>query len=810
MALRLAELELQISKMAHQNKVEHQHQRQQEASADASKDSVAVEKRWGRPSTGESSSASASEATKRGNDASALNSFVSQSISQILDQVAPSKTNREPTLPPLSKGEYSARANSATTMSKAGETTTALRSALKSTSPPSVSLNCTCGCQEEIKAWRSRCAYAENQITLTEMRCEKTNIILEGYKIKWSQWKERIVREQYQRRMKAALSPQAAQYMSPGGSTQLGQAQAQQLLRQRSAHSVYPTREDTKRARFGIEESETSQQRRETTERNTLFNQFNSGLQKNQVRPRRSSLANSLQLGMGSANEPHVIFDDQEDSNSSPHQDDLRLQRSRELVVDSEEQADKSNECASQPMSPTFPSDLALLRRRQMHSEPEDDDDYGEGNEDGESHEYESVSPATRASQTRNQRRTPLNNNHDKPTILQQHQQRRQSVVNADNSEASLNVQSDRSSPSIFDDAEFLVSYRRPPVGNAGQSSTGEDEQAVAGEVDTAAASQTPPSRGRRQNPAADTLDTRINAGGAADHGMSPISHRPRIFVPETPVELQGITPKRKNELLGNAAEPTSPEQTRSLLQPVPEIIMIDLYEPAQPQPQLQAQPLSQAFVGELDKENVAPLPGCDSERGPDTDAEKEGDDESTESRVEQGARHGDPGRGESSNAPEQLRLHQQQPQLRQSVTNTNAPGERIFNFTERNKDKRKQMHGHDCACCRRFYELTGPLPLPDGYNSFFTPAPRPGEKEIWEKSAEERLQDRIQQISKHRVQHETPLTPPGFWDTDFPPTQDRVEWDRVAEERRDRKKQRTTHQQQQQRQQQQQQRRKQ
>ncbi|ORZ22793.1 DNA repair protein endonuclease SAE2/CtIP C-terminus-domain-containing protein, partial [Lobosporangium transversale] len=108
-----------------------------------------------------------------------------------------------------------------------------------------------------------------------------------------------------------------------------------------------------------------------------------------------------------------------------------------------------------------------------------------------------------------------------------------------------------------------------------------------------------------------------------------------------------------------------------------------------------------------------------------------------------------------------------------------------------RRKDKRKQMHGHDCACCRRFYELTGPLPLPDGYNTFFTPAPRPGEKEVWEKTAEERLQDRIQQISRHRVHHESPMTPPGFWDTDFPLTPDRLEWDRIADERRDRKKQR-------------------
>lgn len=85
-------------------------------------------------------------------------------------------------------------------------------------------------------------------------------------------------------------------------------------------------------------------------------------------------------------------------------------------------------------------------------------------------------------------------------------------------------------------------------------------------------------------------------------------------------------------------------------------------------------------------------------------------------------------------------------------------------------------------------------MPLPDGYNAFFTPAPRPGQKEVWEQTSEERLQDRIQQVSRHRVQHETPLTPPGFWDTDFPLTPERIEWDRIAEERKARKKQRLAH----------------
>ncbi|KAF9313714.1 hypothetical protein BG003_004897 [Podila horticola] len=114
-----------------------------------------------------------------------------------------------------------------------------------------------------------------------------------------------------------------------------------------------------------------------------------------------------------------------------------------------------------------------------------------------------------------------------------------------------------------------------------------------------------------------------------------------------------------------------------------------------------------------------------------------------------------------------------------------------VFNETERRKDKRKHMHASDCACCRRFYQLTGPLPLPDGYNSFFTPAPRPGQPEVWEQTPQQRLNQRIQTVSRHRVQYVAPATPPGYWDTDFPATPDRQEWDRIALERKNRKKQR-------------------
>ncbi|KAF9428999.1 hypothetical protein BGZ94_000180 [Podila epigama] len=134
---------------------------------------------------------------------------------------------------------------------------------------------------------------------------------------------------------------------------------------------------------------------------------------------------------------------------------------------------------------------------------------------------------------------------------------------------------------------------------------------------------------------------------------------------------------------------------------------------------------------------------------------------------------------------------HARQDLTVQKSTAEAKPVEHIYNYTERRKDKRKQMHASDCPCCQRFYEITGPLPLPDGYNAFFTPAPKPGQLEVWEETEREQLDRRIQTVSRHRVQHEVPLTPPGYWDTQFPPTPERREWDRIANERRHRKKQR-------------------
>ncbi|KAI8587170.1 hypothetical protein BDZ88DRAFT_454333 [Geranomyces variabilis] len=75
-----------------------------------------------------------------------------------------------------------------------------------------------------------------------------------------------------------------------------------------------------------------------------------------------------------------------------------------------------------------------------------------------------------------------------------------------------------------------------------------------------------------------------------------------------------------------------------------------------------------------------------------------------------------------------------------------------------RNKDARRMMHAVDCPCCRDFYAACGPIkPLP-------------------ELGFPEGRGDRMQNVGRHRHIHKPPSTPPGFWDTGFPTTQEAVQ----------------------------------
>ncbi|KAG0363458.1 hypothetical protein BGZ54_008159 [Gamsiella multidivaricata] len=649
MALRLAELELQIAKRA------QQHVNDSQATAETSK---------GRAT-----------AARHHDEGSELNNFVSQSISQILDQMAPSKTAREPSLPQLGKGKYVLGNNSNNNIK--GEAAPLLRSALKTSSKSSA---CACGCQEELKSWKSRCAFAENQVTLMEMRCERTIIMMDAYKAKWVEWKEAV--------------------------------------------------------------------------------------------------------------SPHMIFDDLDDDLSASEAFDLRGHPPKALVLDSEEN-DASTDVGSQPMSLTFPSDLALRRRGQWYSESEDDDkSYSDNDNDNDIHKgnhgrfgprktFTSVSPTTRASEARRKRIPAVSSNRPTP----QQQKQKASNTTTDDASAMLNIQSNQSSP--LSDSEDLMAVSLHPSENKSTKdnqqakydvsetsrSTSRATQHTATDFTNGPAKIGTHSSGELQAalPQTPKASSRT-AEEALSAGHVPYNSR-KVFVPETPLELQGSTPKksaassvrRSLSVVSpprGAAQETSDQGSRPP-QPVMQALTVD--------PDDSTYSCALSGVDEPNKENEAPQESITQAHTVVGDGNA-GENSHKQGGVDPDHRH--------------EQGHQQQQQ-------------RIYNFTERRKDKRKHMHGHDCACCRRFYELTGPLPLPDGHNAFFTPAPRPGEKEVWEKSAEERLQGRIQEISRHRVHHEERLTPPGFWDTDFPSTQDREEWDRIAAERRDRKKQRATHEQQ-------------
>ncbi|KND03848.1 uncharacterized protein SPPG_01303 [Spizellomyces punctatus DAOM BR117] len=88
-----------------------------------------------------------------------------------------------------------------------------------------------------------------------------------------------------------------------------------------------------------------------------------------------------------------------------------------------------------------------------------------------------------------------------------------------------------------------------------------------------------------------------------------------------------------------------------------------------------------------------------------------------------------------------------------------------------RNKEQRKKMHAEDCACCTGFYKAAGPIkPLHE------LGAAPPSEA------------DRLQKVSRHRHWHAPPDTPPGFWDVDFPTTQQAVAYNNEAKAARAKK----------------------
>ncbi|KAF9586362.1 hypothetical protein BGW38_006278 [Lunasporangiospora selenospora] len=573
---------------------------------------------------------------------------------------------------------------------------------------------------------------------------------------------------------------------------------------------------------------------------------------------RTTTLANNAGIGAGSASEPHILIDDLDEDNDSENETEqpraafkaiqvvLDSTRSEEaFVLDTEEdestgekpvqgveametadtEQDMVEQTQSPPKSPTFPSDLALNRRLFLPLSDEDEDDND--GDTGEMFQQDLQSRSRRDPLTREDEVQPLPQQPgafdmelDSPSSIQ-HQASAQTFNQSDKAGSSISA---------------LLRQPRLPSGREHSARADTIKNTLSAASTVSVSAPVSPTLPRRRTSTANTVAAAINSAGRSHQHDTEMEryrrtmqrHRsssPMFDSDEETSHLHGSNLTRPTTTVPAALERREGQQgqelqpreiqyksRRDLVQDSTAISAIDtfsgpgdgkMFSASSTRRETQKNLTSQTSGQEYQKATV--LGNVGDRNG----------------RIEVSHRASIPSSvGGSSGSSSSREQRPQPPYTRvQWADNNDMPQEpphgpsldeewrqgyeadqmsenRIYNYTERRKDKRKQMHGQDCECCRRFYEVTGPLPPPDGHHEFFTPAPRPGEREIWEQSADKQLEHRINETSRHRVQYETPLTPPGFWDVDFPPTPERKRWDQVANERRKfkRQKQRTHH----------------
>ncbi|KAG0377408.1 hypothetical protein BGX24_006150 [Mortierella sp. AD032] len=699
MTLRLEELEMDLVKMA-QKKTDNTEARTEKSCA-----MVVASSSTSHQHT------SMAQTTKddEEDDVEKQHQFLSQSIANILDEMTTGE--KEPSLLIFSKTGHGVPGR----VSKPP-------SALKQ--PPKTT-KCKCGCQEEIRAWKTRCKYAESQAMSLELRCEQLTLNFDGQKKEWAQWKAHLIQQQYQRRMRAAMPFNTAQFMSPFESSSL----QQQYPSQQASLPTSIYEGSFKRARFETEGSETSLQRQERTDRNTRYNQITTSFVPGgqsvmgaHADRRKSSSSIKRATGKGSAEEPHILIDRDDGSSSDgfagPSTSPKRP-RKETTILDTSEGNEAPAENDGLVLSPTFPSDMTLrLRQYQVNTDDDEDDSDGYTSPSNRSNLHREPTAQKSVGTQKSHLRNPAT-----PTRAQQAQiiVAPDSIPSDSHAPSSSNdYASDRSSPPMFDTADFIT--QKAPSRQVRRHNAVEGIPTSRTPVVVAPGPEVKTITSDKHHHQSKPSKAVVNHGGRRNSSsVEPFivyeDPAPVSVVLETPLELQGV-------------RGDNPSTTHIAVSEVIEIAEDD---------SVAAEPVDYGVHGG---------------GGTDVDASIGADD-------------GDYDDGGSDKE----------------------------NFTERRKSKRKLMHGHNCECCRRFYELTGPLPLPDGYSHFFQPIPRPGEKEVWERTDEERLQDRIQEVSRHRVHHMPPLTPPGFWDTDFPSTPERKKWDEIDRERRDRKREKERHQ---------------
>lgn len=501
----------------------------------------------------------------------------------------------------------------------------------------------------------------------------------DAYKTKWTQWREDQIQQQYQQRMRAAMPFNTSQYMSPFQTASLQQQYLQQQQYQRSL-PVSNYEGGFKRARFESEGSETSSQRQERTQRNTIYNQITTSfVPGGQAERRKSSTNISRATGKGSAEEPHILVDRDDGSSSdgcvgpstSP-----KVPRMETTVLGSSDGNDTSADYESSVMSPTFPSDMTLrLRQYQVHSE--DDDEESDG--------YSSPSnrPTFRGQPKHRQESpsTPLSRSHKKatPSREQQEQQRitvaPDSIPSGDHAPASLyDYASDRSSPPMFDTADFITQKPSARSHAAAKGVKVSPAHRQTGEVNSglragvmmrvgaASTTTTDKYHSKPSRIAAVPNGGRRNSSSAEPFTVyeDPYPAAPANVVLETPLELQGI--RGDKAVLADKA--------------VPEVIEI----------------------AEDDHEAPGSNGGDGGERADADVGDNDGGSDKENSPPEAGVieRRDSDGMMDFEETPVT-------PACRDiSPSKSNVPEERIYNYTERRKNKRKLMHGHNCECCRR------------------------------------------------------------------------------------------------------------
>lgn len=116
--------------------------------------------------------------------------------------------------------------------------------------------------------------------------------------------------------------------------------------------------------------------------------------------------------------------------------------------------------------------------------------------------------------------------------------------------------------------------------------------------------------------------------------------------------------------------------------------------------------------------------------------------------------------------------------QLRDFVINPAFNGDLDFAYAETVRGSRRQCeHGGECRQCDEFYKMAGP--------GIVSAAPQWSATEDKERGRKMDIEETINASSRHRNRWKRAPSPPGFWRSDFPSTQEIVEEKKLAEENR-------------------------